>query len=239
MKRKLWDKKYALFYFSVLVAAIIAALVLNRFFTVETDAEWTVRKNVVVLDAGHGGEDGGAVSCTGIAESQINLQISLRIHDLLKMLGIDCVMLRKEDISLHTEGKTIAQRKISDLKNRVAMINNAPRGVLLSIHQNTFPDGRYHGAQIFYANIEGSKELAEELQRHIVNTINAGSRRLPQRAKGVYLMEHVTIPAVLIECGFLSNPEEESLLRNESYQKKLCCVIAATMCDYLDRNAID
>ena len=107
------------------------------------------------------------------------------------------------------------------------------QAVLLSIHQNHYPDERYSGAQVFYANTEGSSELAQHLQAAFVSTLNSGSHRQAKKASGIYIMEHIRCPGVLIECGFLSNHAEEAKLRNPDYQKKLCAVIAATAAGYL------
>ena len=119
---------------------------------------------VVVIDAGHGGEDGGATSCCGFLESDINLEISLRLNDLLNFLGHRTIMVRTEDVSVHTEGQTIAQRKVSDLKNRVQLVNETENALLVSIHQNYFADSRYSGAQVFCADSTGSRKLAEKIQ---------------------------------------------------------------------------
>lgn len=191
------------------------------------------RKNLIIIDAGHGGEDGGATSCTGILESQINLEIALKLNELCHLLGYDTQMIRTSDISVYTEGNTIAAKKASDLRNRVQTVNNAENALLISIHQNTFSDSRYSGAQVFYAKTEGSKDLAEMLQRQ-VSSINPGSKRQVKPADNVYLMQHIQKPGVLIECGFISNPEEEAKLLSADYQKKLCCVIAATLSCYLN-----
>lgn len=187
------------------------------------------RRHRIVVDPGHGGEDGGAVSCTGQLESGYNLAISLRLDDLLHLLGYDTAIIRKEDTSVYTKGETIAQRKASDLRERVRVVEETENALLLSIHQNQFPDGRYSGAQVFYADTPGSQELAQALQGALVSALNPGSRRKCKKSSGVYLMEHIHCPGVLIECGFLSNPAEEAKLRDPEYQKKLCCVIAATV----------
>ncbi len=189
---------------------------------------------VIVLDAGHGGEDGGAVSCTGTPESQINLQITLRLQALLHLLGYDTLLLRDSDQSLSTEGKTIAQRKVSDMKNRVTIVNSVSRGLLISIHQNTFPQARYHGAQVFYNTQPGARELAQQLQSSLVQTVNPGSRRKEKQARELYLMDRSSHPAILVECGFLSNPQEEALLRQQDYQQRLCCVIASAVSRFLN-----
>ena len=180
-----------------------------------------------VVDAGHGGEDGGATSCTGRLESGYNLDIALRLRDLLTLLGRDTRMIRTTDTAVYTEGETIARKKASDLKERVRMVEETPDSVLLSIHQNYFSDGRYSGAQVFYADTPGSQPLAEALQAALVSALNPGSNRKCKKGDGIYLMEHITRPGVLIECGFLSNHGEEALLRSPIYQKRLCCVIAS------------
>ena len=190
------------------------------------------REHCFIIDPGHGGVDGGATSCTGKLESAFNLEISLRLNDLMRFLGYETRMIRKEDISIYTTGETIAQKKMSDLKERVRICAETDGAILLSIHQNTFPDSRYSGAQVFYPPTEGSRELAEALQKALISTLNPGSNRQVKKAEGVYLMAHISCPGVLIECGFLSNPEEESRLRSPEYQKALCCVIAATAAEY-------
>ena len=109
------------------------------------------------------------------------------------------------------------------------IIGETENAVVLSIHQNTFPDGRYAGAQVFYAGTEGSQKLAKSMQSAFVAQLNPGSRRQEKKSSGIYLMEHIRCPGILIECGFLSNPEEEGKLRSADYQKKLCAVIARTL----------
>lgn len=193
------------------------------------------RHNTIIIDAGHGGEDGGATSCTGILESAYNLEISMRLDDLFHFLGYETVMVRTTDRSVYTEGKTIASKKVSDLKQRVKLVNETENVLLVSIHQNTFSDSRYSGAQVFYARKGEGQQLASALQTAFCTTINPGSNRKSKTAEGVYLMEHIDCTGILVECGFLSNPEEEAKLRDEIYQKKLCAVIAATISNFLDR----
>ncbi len=187
------------------------------------------RGRALVLDAGHGGEDGGAVSITGVPESQINLAIVLKLRDVLGLYGVDPVVLREEDISLHDgDANTLREKKRSDLKNRVALVEEVEGGTLLSIHQNTYPGSRYHGTHVFYAPTEGSQKLAEHFQSSIKIALQPDNERaVKQIPDTVYIMNHVTCPAILIECGFLTNPGEEALLRDEDYQRKLSAVIAA------------
>lgn len=186
-------------------------------------------RTCIVIDAGHGGIDGGAESVTGVPESQINLEIALRLKDMMNLLGYKANMLRTTDTSLHTEGATIGAQKISDLKQRVRMVNEYDTSVLISIHQNTFSDKRYSGAQVFYSAHDDSRNLAQLMQQNLIQTLNKQSNRKPKAAKGIYLMEKISCPGVLVECGFLTNPQEEALLRSDDYQKKLCSVIAATV----------
>ena len=146
------------------------------------------RHHTVIIDAGHGGEDGGAISCTGRAESTYNLEIALRLNDLMHLLGVDTQMIRSTDTSVYSQGDTIAVKKVSDLKNRVSQVNNTENGLLLSIHQNTFTESQYSGAQVFYAPEGDGAQLAELLQNAICQTINIGSNRRSKMGTGVYLL---------------------------------------------------
>ena len=190
-------------------------------------------RKVIIIDAGHGGEDGGATSCTGVLESNLNLQISLRLRDRMELLGCKTILLRDSDDALHTEGQTIAARKISDLKQRVHIINETDNAVLISIHQNHFSDSRYAGTQVFYAPTAESKMLAQNIQAAMKETLQSNNTRQIKAADGIYLMQHIQTTGVLVECGFISNPAEESNLRDSEYQKKLCCVIASSCSRFL------
>ncbi len=218
-----------------LLAGLVFVLLVtggSRSVTVIAENTPVPREHVIIVDAGHGGVDGGATSCTGVLESNLNLEIAIRLNDLLHLLGHETYMIRTEDISIYTEGDTIGAKKISDLKNRVKLVNERSNAILVSIHQNTFPDSRYSGAQVFY-NDTPAVELARLLQESFVKTLNPGSSRQCKRASGVYLMQKITRPGLLVECGFLSNPEEEAALRGASYQQKICCVIASSLSKYL------
>lgn len=223
--------------FYVLIVSIFAAATYLGSETTSVIAQKIPleRNQTIIIDAGHGGEDGGATSCTGKLESAFNLEISLRLNDLFRLLGYDTLMVRTTDRSVYTEGETIASKKVSDLKQRVKLVNEAENAVLLSIHQNTFSDSRYSGAQVFYSPKGEGQQLAEIMQTAFCQTINPGSNRKCKKADGIYLMEHIDCTGVLIECGFLSNPEEEAKLSDKEYQKKLCTVIAATVSNFLDQ----
>lgn len=229
MKR--WN--YYLFCVSTMVLMLLCAYWGSRVVTVISEELPFVRKHCIVIDPGHGGEDGGAVSCTGRMESEYNLAISRRLDDLLHLLGYRTRMTRTSDVSIYTTGSTLAQKKVSDLKERVRIVNETGNALLVSIHQNQFSDSRYSGAQVFYAKTAGSKDLGQKLQAELVAALNPGSNRKSKPVSGVYLLENIPCAGVLVECGFLSNPQEEAMLRNTDYQKKLCCVLAATLHQYL------
>lgn len=190
-------------------------------------------RQCVIIDAGHGGVDGGATSCTGVLESNINLQIAQRLEDVMHLLGSKTVMIRTTDCSVYTEGESIAAKKVSDLKQRVKIANETDNAFLISIHQNYFSDQRYSGAQVFYPRTTGSDAFARNLQESFIKTLNPGSKRQAKKADGVYLLNNIRCPGVLVECGFLSNPQEEANLRSKDYQLQICCVIASTYSKYL------
>jgi len=227
--RKSLRRKMLLCYCVALSLCLILAQMGSDAVTVLVEHSPLKERTCIAIDAGHGGIDGGAVSISGTPESQINLEIAQRLNDLLPLLGYQTFMLRNTDTSLHIEGSTISAQKISDLKHRVKMIKDSEASLLISIHQNTFSDKRYSGAQVFYHSDEKSILLAGHLQDNLIKTLNNGSKRKPKVAKGIYLIEHLPCPGILIECGFLTNAQEEALLRSEVYQKQICSVIAATI----------
>ena len=228
-------KRYSalLFYTTVIALFLFGTLLGNQAIATISEMVPIERLHRIVIDPGHGGVDGGAVSCSGKSESNFNLQIALRLNDLLHLLGYDTVMIRTTDSSVYTSGQTIAQKKVSDLKQRVRVVDRTQNALLLSIHQNTFPEGQYSGAQVFYAKTPGSKALAEQLQRDLVSCLNPGSSRKAKQGSGIYLLDKINTAGVLVECGFLSNQQEEAKLQTPDYQKKLCCVISSGMARFL------
>ncbi len=225
----------ALLYFLIIALFLTFTYLTNAATGVVAHLIPIERNHTIVIDAGHGGEDGGATSCTGILESTYNLQIAIRLNDLLHLLGHRTVMIRTSDRSIYTQGETIAAKKVSDLRQRVKIVNETEDAVLISIHQNTFSDSRYSGAQVFYGPEGESHMLAEKCQTAFCETLNRGSNRKAKKADGIYLMQHIDCTGILVECGFLSNTEEESALRSESYQKKICCVIGAALGTFLTK----
>ena len=223
----------------VLVAFVGATFLFSRSVTVLSEQKPIERKRCYIIDAGHGGVDGGATSCTGVLESNMNLQIALRLNDIMQLLGMQTKMVRTTDISVYTTGETIAAKKVSDLKERVRLISEEDAPVLISVHMNHFADSRYFGPQVFYAPTQGSKELAKSIQETLNQKLVAESNRQIKPASGIYLMQHINCPGVLIECGFISNQQENAKLNDPEYQKKLCCLIATDVSNFsgmLDRS---
>lgn len=198
--------------------------------------------DTVVIDAGHGGEDGGAVSAAGNVESGVNLAVAKRLDAILGLYGVDTRMLRTEDVSLHDPSAvTMREKKVSDLHNRVAVVEATPNATLISIHQNTYDGGsKYHGAQVFYANGELSLPLAQHTQETLRLALDPENGR--QAAKipdSVYLMNHITCRAILVECGFLSNPAEDALLQTDSYQTKIAAAIAGAYLSFTEETNLE
>lgn len=190
----------------------------------------------IIIDPGHGGEDGGATGVNGARESELNLAISLKLRSLLQLCGIEPIMVRQTDISVYSQGaQSISEKKVSDIRNRVKLVNDTPNALLVSIHQNSFPDSRYDGAQVFYADNSGSQSLAAQMQALLRQTLDLNNRREAKpAASSIYLMNHINCTAVLIECGFLSNVEEEARLTTDPYQTQIAAVIAASLVQHLE-----
>lgn len=221
-------------YAIVLGLCLLIGIAGSKAITAISDSTVFADRYTLIIDAGHGGEDGGATSCTGILESEYNLNIALRLDALMNLLGVQTKMVRTTDISVYTSGNTISQKKISDLKERVRLVNSTNKALLVSIHQNYFSQSQYSGAQVFYGENAISKEFARNTQSLLISSLNPVSNRAAKKASGIYLMQKVTCPAILVECGFISNPNETSLLGSADYQKKLCCVLASAVMTQLD-----
>ncbi len=222
-----------------LAAALAAGIIALCFFPSRTvpASDFTGSEGeTVVIDAGHGGEDGGAVSVSGAVESEINLEIALKLDNIFGLYGVNTLLLRDSDVSLHdADAVTLHEKKVSDLQNRVTTIEALDNPVLISIHQNTYTDSRYSGAQVFYANGELSQPLAELMQQTLRAVLDPDNDRIAAAISDtVYLMNHISCRAILVECGFLSNPEEDALLQSPEYQTKLAAAIAGGYFSYLE-----
>ncbi len=194
--------------------------------------------NTVIIDAGHGGEDGGAVGENEMLEKEINLAVSQKLELILNLFGINTDMTRREDISLSLDDSApLRKRKVSDIKKRVEKIINTPNAVLISVHQNSFPqDEGCHGAQVFFSknNIESMK-LAEKTQNILKNGIDNRNNRVEKESdSSIYMLKNVNCPAILVECGFLTNNREAELLMTDAYRVKLAACIATGFIQYLN-----
>jgi len=193
--------------------------------------------DLVVIDAGHGADDGGKVGINGALEKDINLSIALRVKALLEVQGIDVVMTREDDAGLYP--RTGEQRKLRDMQKRVELINNARAALTVSIHQNSYTDERVSGAQTFYmTGSEDGKRAARILQEQMITTLQPERERVEKENGSYYLLKHVDGPIVIAECGFLSNTKEAELLCNEEYQEKIAWAIHLGIIRYLNSNPV-
>jgi N-acetylmuramoyl-L-alanine amidase len=199
-----------------------------------------ITNKTIVLDAGHGVPDEGAVGFTGTTEQAINLEIALRLQELIEQSGAKVVLTRSDENSIYSADSTsIRNKKISDIKNREYIVNSSNADIFISIHLNKYQDSKYSGWQTFYqSKIENSKLLATSIQNELNNNITYDNTRIPMAIKGVYLMEHINIPGVVVECGFISNPEEEQLLKQETHQSKLAWGIYTGIQKYFEKTTI-
>ncbi len=191
-------------------------------------------RTTVVLDAGHGGEDGGAVSSAGAAEKSLNLSIALTLGDMLSACGIDVIYTRTDDNGLY-DGAVAGHRKMADLKNRLAVRRAYPDALFLSIHMNTFSDPRCHGMQIFYSdNDPSSKQLAEHLRQANRTYLQTDNTRVCKAADAsIYLLDRAEGTTVLAECGFLSNPDEAARLLTAEYREQTAAVLCVGILNYI------
>lgn len=190
---------------------------------------------VIIVDAGHGGFDGGAVADDGTVEKDLNLQIALKLNDMLRMAGYKTILTRKDDTpTSDPDAKTIREKKHTDLLNRMKLIKETPNAYFVSIHQNMYGSSSSSGAQVFYSpNNPESEELAKKVQHSIKSRIqNNNKREIKKSGKSIYLLYYAEKPAVLIECGFMSNPGELNNLKKEEYQKKLAFSILCGINEY-------
>ena len=186
----------------------------------------------VVIDAGHGGEDGGASSAGGVVEKDVNLAVAKALCDLLTANGIPVVMTRTEDILLYDRGVDYKGHKKSlDLATRLAIADNTQNCIFISIHMNAFPDTQYSGLQVWYSQGHPhAKSLAQRVQDASLALLPNNNRRIKAANSQIYLLHHATYPAILVECGFLSNPQEAEKLADPAYQHALAFVIFSAIC---------
>lgn len=220
------------------VICIIAAFgyVKTEFIGVNTNVDTTP---TVIIDAGHGGFDGGATAGDGTVEKDINLQIALKTARLLRFNGFDVIMTRSEDTGTEDdESEVIAKRKKSDLSNRLQIMKDNPDAVFVSIHLNKFTTSAANGAQVFYTkNFKEAFCLAQSLQQSIKTLLQPQNDRVvKQGTSSTFLLKNAVVPAVIVECGFLSNKAELEKLKSEDYQSQMAFAVACGITDYFKQD---
>ncbi|MFI3325533.1 MAG: N-acetylmuramoyl-L-alanine amidase CwlD [Clostridia bacterium] len=226
------------FFYPVACLILLVACGVNFFqtfqkLTYEVFLEMPTSKGTILIDAGHGGEDPGATSLVGILEKDINLQIALILQELLENHGYEVVMTRTDDSDLADSSlETVAQRKTSDLVNRVELINSSGADLVISIHQNYFEESQYSGAQCFYYS-DDSKILAEIIQESLITNLDTSNTRLASFVDNKYILNNSLIPVTIVECGFLSNINESELLNDQYYQSQIANAIMVGIDEYM------
>jgi len=193
----------------------------------------------IVLDAGHGLPDGGAVGKSGTEEESLNLSVTLYLQEYLEKSGVDVILTRADENGIFDKDKNnIKNKKVSDMHNREKIMNESDADIFLSIHMNKFTESKYSGPQVFYsASHEEGKIMAEIIQKELIHELKPKMEREVKKAdSGIYLLKKAKIPAVLVECGFLSNPEEEKLLLSDDYKKRIAWAIYKGIITYYSEN---
>lgn len=195
-------------------------------------------KKVIVIDPGHGGEDGGAIGVGGVLEKDLNLALSSTISEILRFSGFEVIETRTEDVMLYDKNVDYkGKKKILDLAARLETANSTMPDLFLGIHMNSFPDSRYSGLTVYYSeNTPESFEIAEFLRQDVVSLLQPDNNRVLKPGGNIYLLKRTACPAILVECGFVSNPEECALLSTEDYRQRLSFVIYSSLSSNLSGN---
>ena len=215
--------------FSICAVFALLAAQIQYFSTAHVSA-----KNIAfIIDPGHGIPDGGAVGVDGTTEQELNLAISLKLSKMLAQNGCPNVLTREDENSIYTEGESIHEKKVSDIKRRIEIANHYDKIPLISIHMNTYPSKNVSGIQVFYSSKNvSSTDLAQMMQNALNEAFQPDNPRVIKPIpNNIYLFSHIENPSIIIECGFISNKDELELLKDEIYQKNLAKVIADTLAD--------
>ena len=228
-------KRITLIVLSVFLSILVFTLVNDRKELVPT-VSLPISGKTIVIDAGHGKPDEGAQSSTGTTEAATNLKIALKLQNLLEQSGTTVILTRSDENAIYDLDKTtLREKKISDIRNRVKIGNNASADLFVSIHLNKIPQQQYWGWQCFYnSKNEKSVNLAKKIQANLNESIQKDNKRVAMKLDTVYIMKHVEIPISIVECGFLSNPEEEQQLLDDEYQNKLAWGIFDGIIEYFN-----
>ncbi len=192
---------------------------------------------IIIIDAGHGGEDSGAVGVSGVLEKDLNLEYAMEVGKLLEEKGYVIVYTRTDDRLLYKEEENIyGIRKISDLKNRAKVAEEYPSSLFISIHMNSFGAAKYSGLQVYYSEKDQtSQQIANSIQNKVKDSLQPENNRVIKKGEGMYLLENVSNPAVLIECGFLTNEDECKKLSEKEYKNQLCFSIVCGIIEYMEK----
>lgn len=218
----------------ILLTAIIVMISSFSNIAVHTSGAAQAVLPHIVIDAGHGGEDGGA-EVDHVLEKDVNLCISADLADILRLSGYHVTQVRSTDDAVYSDkAQTLREKKGSDLKNRVALFNADEHNIVVSIHQNKFDSSRYSGTQLFYSdNNSGSRRLAEFIRTAVVMLLQRdNTRELKKAGKDIYILDQTVVPSVIVECGFLSNDEERAKLIDPAYQKQIAYAVAMGVLEY-------
>jgi N-acetylmuramoyl-L-alanine amidase len=234
------NKKKLLISFTLFVIYLI--LVVFAFLNIDNYAKINAPNNnvpTIIIDPGHGGDDGGAFADNTI-EKDLNLSISKKLYKLLISSGFNVKMTRRCDEMINTEGKTLRERKVSDMKKRLSIYNSNINNIVISIHQNKFPIEKYNGTQVFYSkNNKNSKNLADSIKNSVKALMQPYNEREVKPAdKDIYLLYNSKAPSVIVECGFISNTEEVIKLKSEKYQSELTFAIFSGLLVYYNENEV-
>ena len=218
------------------VLLIMASVVVSVWSVRSVSTKKTVEKMKVLIDAGHGGDDPGKVSSDGTKEKDLNLAIATKLGTYLKKQGLEVYYTRQKDDGLYSPGAS--NKKVQDMQNRCAVVENVNPNFMISIHQNSFSDGQVHGAQVFYyATSEESKLLGESLQQSLVSHVDPKNHRKAKANESYYILKKTKCPSVIVECGFLSNAEECKKLKTDAYQRKIVEAIYQGILIYLQEKS--
>ncbi len=216
---------------------LIASLIMPECNLISVNTPAGGMAPIIIIDAGHGGFDGGASAKDGTVEKDINLKISLYLDEFLTAFGYKTIKIRETDTSVEDEGlSTIKSRKTSDLHNRMKLMEETDNSIFVSIHQNSYPQEKYSGTQVFYspATVDESRKLAVGIQETVAEALQPeNNRHIKECGDSVYLIHNAVKPAVLVECGFLSNYREAELLKTDLYQRKIAFSIAMGIQKYI------
>ena len=217
------------------ITALLLCMMFNRVDKNKNTSASPAERPIVILDAGHGGEDGGASSKDGLKEKDLNLDVALTLGNMLEANGISVIQTRTEDRMLYTEYKK-GSLKMQDLKNRLQVSKQNENSIFISIHMNKFSEEKYSGLQVFYSrNSEESAVLANKIQTKVKEYLQNNNDRETKKANSnIYLLDNIDTPAILIECGFLSNSDECTKLSSEEYRKELAGVIYSSVVEFLN-----